>query len=318
MRISLVGGGTDLPFVYKEIGFGKVLSLSIQKYIYLGIHPLVEDTDILIKYSKTEKVQKAENLKHPVAREVIKMFPLEGLDIFVTSDIPAGTGMGSSSSFTVGILHLMCELTGKKYDRELLAKWACEVEIDILREPIGKQDQYIAAYGGVRSFTFYDNEQVVNKEFSHQMLLSKNFEEKIHLVRVGSKRDARDILSAQRNDALHSVDKFKRYVEIRNLVSDAEVALEKYNFEELGKIITESWKIKKTFSRNISNPEVDKLISNGLSMGAWGAKLLGAGGAGYVMFLGEDSIGEQLINKYGPRYLNVKVDYMGSCKIYED
>lgn len=318
LRISLVGGGTDIPSIYKEIGYGKVLSLAINKYIYLSVHPLIEDEDILLKYRLTEKVSQASSLKHPSAREVLMKFKLKSLDISITSDIPAGTGMGSSSSFTVGMLHMIYEYLKLKYDKKLIAELACEIEINKLKEPIGKQDQYIASLGGIQNLLFKSTEEVLNTNLGDNFLLIQEVSKYLHLVRVGKERSAGKLLSIQQENMKNKPSILKSYVDLIKLSDLAVDSLLKKDFHSLGEIISESWSIKRGLSEHISNSEIDEIISGGLEMGAWGGKLLGAGGAGFIFFLGDDDFEQQLRKKFPNRYLKVKVDEFGSKVVYNE
>ena len=317
LRISLVGGGTDIPSIYKEIGYGKVLTLAINKYIYISAHSLLEDSGILLKYSKTEKVSDPDELIHPMAREILKMFKVKSLDLSITSDIPAGTGMGSSSSFTVNLLTIMHTYLGLPYTKTSIAELACNIEIDKLGEPIGKQDQYIAALGGIQSLKFETLGNVVSTDMT-TIEEKSDVSNMLHLVRVGGNRSASEILREQQSFARQNPDILKKYKKLLDLANDAEKAFSKLDFRELGLIITESWFIKKTLSPGITNNEIDSVLSIGESLGAWGGKLLGAGGSGYIFFLGDQELKERLKQKFLDRYLSVRLDYEGSKVIYHE
>ena len=201
-RMSFIGGGSDMKEFY-EFHDGCVLSSSIDKYMYTFIHKYFNEK-IQIKYSKTEIVERIKQIKHPIVRSVLDRFNINSLDINFIADIPAGTGMGSSSSFTVGLIHALYEFTGQKVTPEKLAKFACEIEIDVLNEPIGKQDQYAAAYGGLNVIRFYKDGgvSVENLELDNEVV--SELEKNLILFYTGKVRSASKILRDQKNQVLNN------------------------------------------------------------------------------------------------------------------
>src|SRR5574344_2153898 len=205
-RISFAGGGSDLPsFYHRETG--AVLSTSIDKYMYIAIHPFFDKNKIQLKYSKTELIDNIADIKHPIFREVLNMYDLKGVDVNSIADIPSGTGLGSSSSFTVGLLNAVRTCLGKATSGEKLGKLACEVEIEKVGSPIGKQDQYAAACGGLNFITFYGDESVNVEKIimSHQK--KKELESNLYMFYVGGEHSANEILKVQSN-AMSSEEKF--------------------------------------------------------------------------------------------------------------
>jgi D-glycero-alpha-D-manno-heptose-7-phosphate kinase len=320
LRISLLGGGTDLPKFYENHDFGQVLSFSISKYIYLSIHPLVEDEGILLKYSKQEFVSHATELVHPIAREVLSNLGIKGVDISVTSDIPAGTGMGSSSAFTVGMYQLIFEYLNQSINQFELAKLACELEITKLNQPIGKQDQFACSMGGINVLTFRSNQDVEVKSIDLASDTLEQLNADLLLVRVGEKRSATTLLSSQSqtlSSSQKTSDLVESYIKMRDLVKIGESELRAGNLVRLGEVISESWEIKKSFDPGISNSLIDRTIQDGERLGAYGAKLLGAGGSGYVLMLAPVGLHPKFLDSFQGRILKPRVDFDGTKVIYK-
>ena len=317
LRVSLVGGGTDLPGFYQKEEYGQVLSFAVDKYIYLTIHPLVDENQILLKYSKSEVVTSIGDLKHPIVREILKMYDLKGVDISVTSDIPSGSGLGSSSAFTVSFFHLIREYLGMESSRVQLAALAADLEINTLASPIGKQDQYASAIGGINRLRF-NNDNTVEV---HKIQLGQNQLEYLNacifLIKVGEQRDANTILQDQNKSMKKNLD-LSGYVRMRELVEIAETCLLQNDYPQIGRIINESWEIKKGFSSKISTPEIDRIISDLLLAGAWGAKLLGAGQSGYVLAFADPNLRLTLTQKYKSKIIIPRIDAQGSTVVYKN
>lgn len=282
-RISFVGGGSDLAAFY-ERSAGAVLSTSINKYLYISSHKFFEADKIRTKYSQTETVASLAELKHPILRTVLEKFNISGgIEVSSIADVPAGTGMGSSSSFTVGLLHNLSAVTNTIATKESLAAGACEVEIDILKEPIGKQDQYAAAYGGLNVIEFQPDGHVnvspvyMSKERKHQL------QENLVMFYIGNIRSASAILSEQRKNT-SAADKFSALQNMVKLVYNLRDELIDGSLDEMGRILHENWQLKQSLASGITNPTINEIYNTALKNGALGGKLLGAGGGGFMLF----------------------------------
>jgi len=281
-RMSFIGGGSDLKEFYNRSP-GCVLSTTINKYMYIFVHPYF-DNQIQIKYSKTELVDHIDEIEHPIVREVLKRFNLNGIDINSIADIPAGTGLGSSSSYTVGLLHALYTYTNQQVSTELLAQEACEIEIDILKEPIGKQDQYAAAYGGLNLIRFYPDGTVKVEPLKMEIKVYKQLQENLLLFYTGTTRSASDVLNDQKQNMINERTKFDSLVRMTELVEQANNNLCNSDIEGFGKTLDENWQLKKSLSNKISNKDIDDLYAVAMKHGALGGKLLGAGGCGFFIF----------------------------------
>jgi D-glycero-alpha-D-manno-heptose-7-phosphate kinase len=280
--MSFIGGGSDLKEFYSRTP-GCVISTTINKYMYIFIHPFFDDR-IQIKYSKTELVNRIEKIKHPIVRETLKRFDLKGIDINSIADLPAGTGLGSSSSYTVGLLHALYTYTNQNVSPELLARIACETEIEILKEPIGKQDQYAAAYGGLNLIRFFPDGKVKVESLKMKKKVFKQLQENLLLFYTGTTRSASDVLSDQKYNILNEQSKYDSLVRMTELVEKAYKQLCESNLEGFGKTLDENWQLKKSLSNKISNTDIDDIYSLAIKNGALGGKLLGAGGGGFLLF----------------------------------
>lgn len=282
-RISFVGGGSDLEAFYGK-SKGAVLSTTINKYMYLSSHEFFESDKIRTKYSQTETVQGVKELKHPILRAALEKFNINGgIEISSIADIPSGTGMGSSSSFTVGLLHNLHAVKNSYASKEQLAREACEIEIDLLKEPIGKQDQYAAAYGGLNVIEFHGNGQVLVNPVSMPADAYRRLQENLCLYYIGNQRSASSILTEQRKNTGEE-DKFNILGKMVGLVYDLRDVLMKGNLDEFGRLLHENWLMKQLLASGISNPLINELYDTALSNGAMGGKLLGAGGGGFMLF----------------------------------
>ena len=284
-RVSFVGGGSDLPVFFQEYG-GAVLSSSIDKYMYISSHDFFEKNKIRTKYSATETVSSVQEIEHPILRTIMSKLNIgKGLEISSIADVPAGTGMGSSSSFTVGTLHNMMARKGmlKKVDKLWLAEEACQIEIHDLNEPIGKQDQYAAAYGGLNLYRFKKDNEVLVKPMNLSDEAIKDFSSHLKLYYIGNQRSASEILSKQSKDSLKA-DKIEALKTMVSFVDDFADSLEANQWKKCGEIIDENWKLKQSLTMGISNSNIQNIYELGKNNGAWGAKLLGAGGGGFMLF----------------------------------
>ena len=285
LRLSMGGGGTDLQSYYLKRG-GYLVAAAINKYIYIALHKTYNN-DWIIKYSDTENPKSFSEIKHPIFRESLKKYTSfdDGLEITSFADIPGGTGLGSSSSFTTALIKGLKFLNLEEMTPDELAEAACEIEIDILKEPIGKQDQYIASWGGIREFFFNKDGSVENKilykDVDDLIEISNNF----LLVYTGKTRSASNILSEQKNKS-ESSDKhmLKNLDEVKKLGHKFSHLLKEKDFNEYGKLMLEHWKLKKERSPNMTSKKIDEIFDYGISNGANGGKLVGAGGGGFILF----------------------------------
>lgn len=281
-RISFAGGGSDMPSFYRRTT-GAVLSTSINKYMYIAIHPYFETDKIQLKYSKTELVNRIEDISHPIFREVLRMYGLSGVDLNSIADIPSGTGLGSSSSFTVGLLNAVRTYAGKASSAERLAQLACEIEIERVGSPIGKQDQYAAACGGLNFITFHEDETVNVEKVIMAPDKRKELEDSLIMVYAGGNHSANEILKGQQQ-AYSDEEKFLTQKQMVQLAFDLRHSLENNLLDDFGRILHEGWLMKRSLMKGISNAGIDALYDKGREAGALGGKLLGAGGAGFLLF----------------------------------
>lgn len=282
-RISFVGGGSDLEAFYSR-SKGAVLSTSINKYMYISSHAFFEPNKLRVKYSQTETVSAVSELNHPILRTALDMFDIKGgLEISSIADIPSGTGMGSSSSFTVGLLHNLHAYTHRYASKHQLAAEACELEIEQLKEPIGKQDQYAAAFGGLNVIEFHSNGEVIVDPVYLSPEVYTRLEDSLCLYYIGNQRSASSILSEQRKNTGQE-EKFKMLRNMVALVYELRDALMKGNLDDFGRLMHENWKMKQSLASGISNPLIGELYETALKNGATGGKLLGAGGGGFMLF----------------------------------
>lgn len=281
-RVSFCGGGSDLPSFYEKYG-GCVISTTIRKYMYLTIHNYFDKDQIVLKYSKTEVVNDFSKIEHRIFKQCLYDFNLKGVEISSMADIPAGTGLGSSSTFTVALLHLLHTYTGQYVSKYKLAKDACEVEIDKLGEPIGKQDQFAAAFGGLKFYEFMPN-GFVNVE--PVIMAPENYrkiEENLLLFHLGGTHSASAILKEQSQN-LKVLEKAMIQKQMCDITRTLKKELQKNNVDAMGELLHENWILKKSLSSGISSLSIDDVYDRAISAGAVGGKLLGAGGAGFMLF----------------------------------
>jgi D-glycero-alpha-D-manno-heptose-7-phosphate kinase len=281
-RISFAGGGSDLASFYHRQA-GAVLSTTIDKYMYIVIHPFFNKNKIQLKYSRTELVDHIDDIVHPIFREVLRAYNLTGVDVNSIADIPAGTGMGSSSSFTVGLLNAVRAYLGKYSSAEKLASMACETEIEKVGSPIGKQDQYAAAYGGLNFITFYPDENVKVEKVLMKQTVKTKLEHNLKLIYIGGHHDANAILKTQAQ-SIRDDDKFAHQCDMVQLAYKLRDTLQDNNIDDFGYFLNQGWKLKQSLASGISNSYINDIYAKGLASGATGGKLLGAGGAGFILF----------------------------------
>ena len=289
LRITLGGGGTDLASYYREHE-GFLIAAAIDKYVYVTVmRPFTPG--IYLKYSQLEHVEQAQEVLHPIIRESIQMldFKTPQIEITTLADIPAGTGLGSSGSFTTALLKALYAHRRRLLHPAELAELACHIEIDRLGEPIGKQDQYIAAYGGITCFTFNKDDSVVSKPLAVSMDTLFDLEDNLLLFFTGFSRSAGSILKDQKVRTQNNDEEMLSNLHfVKDLGYCSERALEQGNPSLFGELMHEHWMHKKRRSGGMSNPKIDEWYELGMKNGAIGGKLVGAGGGGFLMFYAGD------------------------------
>ncbi len=280
LRISFAGGGTDLKAFY-ELHEGSVVSTAIDKYVFVIVKERF-DNKIYLNYSTKEIVDSVDDIQHDIFREALRLVGIEsGVEITSLADIPSsGSGLGSSSSFTVGLLNALYTYANEPQPAEKLAQDACKIEIEILGKPIGKQDQYIAAYGGLRKFNFKKDETVENELVKLTNEQKRRFGSQIQLFFTDITRKADAILSEQKK---RTVNKQDALIEMKSQVDRIIGHLEEDDFGEIGKTMHEGWELKKSLASKISNPSINEMYQIAKDFGALGGKICGAGGGGFLL-----------------------------------
>ena len=318
LRITLGGGGTDLPSYYREHG-GFLIAAAIDKYVYVTVtRPFTPG--IYLKYSKLEHVEQVEEVQHPIIQEAIRMleFRTPQVEITTLADIPAGTGLGSSGSFTTALLKSLYAHRRRMLPPSKLAQFACEIEINRLKEPIGKQDQYIAAYGGITQFYFHPDETVDASPLGIGIDTLHDLEDNLLLFFTGFSRSAGEILKDQ-NDRTRQSDKqmIENLHYVKELGLRCKKALESGNTAHFGELMHEHWEHKKQRSGGMSNPRIDEWYQLGMANGAIGGKLVGAGGGGFLMFYAEDRKRlRHAMSSAGLEEVRFRFDYEGTKVLF--
>ena len=314
LRISLGGGGTDLPSYYREHG-GFLVAGALDKYVYLTLHRTFVP-DLIVKYSKLERVATADQLEHPIIREAFGLLKMDGRSLELTSmaDIPGGTGLGSSGSFTTALLKLLHTANKSLISPAELAEQACHIEIDRLGEPIGKQDQYIAAVGGITAFTFHKDGRVDYRpaKISEEALF--NLEDNLLLFFTGYSRSASVILKVQ-NDKSKANDQamLDNLHFTKDLGYQSLSALESGDLEEFARLMDIHWQRKKVRSSGMSNQPINDWYDHAMAHGALGGKLIGAGGGGFLMFYAADKkMLRRAMREKGLQEVRFRFDFEGT------
>jgi D-glycero-alpha-D-manno-heptose-7-phosphate kinase len=316
-RISLVGGSTDIPAFYEKNGHGAVVSFAIDKYMYVMIHPYFHEK-LRVKYSRTEDVDSVDELKHPIVRECLrKMDVTSGVEIASIADIPAGLGLGSSSSFTVCLLHALYAYRGAYASKAQLAAEACEVEIDRLQEPIGKQDQYAAAYGGLNHIQFNADGSVELDNLTLNPAVLSELMRRLTMFYLGRPRSASEILSEHRA-TIGEGARFEAGQRLVALAAQTRSAVKRAALDEVGDLLHEGWQLKKALGSKVTSDEIDRVYEAGRRAGARGGKLLGAGGGGFMLFYSDAERQPEIRRAIGLRELKVGCDRLGSRVIYNE
>jgi D-glycero-alpha-D-manno-heptose-7-phosphate kinase len=319
LRISLGGGGTDLPSYYQEHS-GFLVAAAIDKYVYILLHNRFVPR-ILLKYSQMEEAERIEDIKHPLVREALRLLDWDDLRLEIASmaDIPAGTGLGSSGSFTTALLKALHVRMKNLVHPSDLAQQACKIEIEVLQEPVGKQDQYIAAFGGITCFRFLPNGQVEAWPLKIPQRTLYDLEDHLLLFFTGYTRSAGEILKEQdarskKNDAnmianLHFVKQIGR---------DIKEALERGDLKQFGELMNTHWEYKKGRSSSMSNDRINHWYQRALANGALGGKLIGAGGGGFLMFLCQEGASvRQVMAEEGLEEVRFRFDFEGTKVVFQ-
>ena len=314
LRLSLGGGGTDLPSYYREHG-GFLIAAAISKYIYITVHQTFVE-DLIIKYSSLERVPSVDAVQHPLIREALKLVNITETNLEITSmaDIPAGTGLGSSGSFTTALLRALHTLRNNYISRRELAEQACRIEIDILGEPIGKQDQYIASFGGLTCFDFRPDGTVEVEPLRIDTECLHNLEDNLILAFTGFTRSASEILKDQdsrsrRNDK----DMLDNLHFVKQIGRESKEVLQKGELRRFAELMHVHWEHKKNRSKGMSNGPIDECYDYARRNGALGGKLIGAGGGGFLLFYSEEKTRlRRALNEAGIREVRWRFDFEGT------
>lgn len=317
LRVSFVGGGTDLPAFYRQHG-GAVVSMAVDWHFYLSMHTYFGGRKSLLKYSQTELVDEPAQIEHRIIREVFSDFDIRGVDFASAADVPAGTGMGSSSSFTVGLLHLVNAWRGRYLPQHTLAEMACRIEIDRLGAPIGKQDQYGAAIGGLKFIRFEPDETVTVTPIFLRPQQRQTLEGNLMLFYLGNQRSAASVLTAQK----HATETCPATVRTLARMADQADRLKSDIAEDvdlLGAHLHEAWMLKRGLSAGIATAAIDDAYSAARAAGAAGGKLLGAGAGGFLLIYArpERQAGVRAALRDLPLH-RIRIDHAGSTIIYDD
>jgi D-glycero-alpha-D-manno-heptose-7-phosphate kinase len=317
LRVSFCGGGSDMPGFYREHG-GAVLSMSIARYVYLSMHEYFQSDGFILKYSQIETPNALHEIRHRIVRQVFTDYGINGVDFNSSADVPAGTGLGSSSAFTVGLLNLCNAYLGRYEGRQQLAAKACEVEIDKLGEPIGKQDQYGCALGGLNFIEFHPDESVTCESVPLTLQQREKLEKNLVMFYLGGTRSASAVLKKQAENVRSSSvasDNLKAMVRQardlrRDIIGDIDV---------IGPYLHEGWQLKRTLAQGISNAVVDDAYTRALAAGATGGKLLGAGDSGFLLVYAPGGARQHVCAAL-PEYkaYDVRFDPIGATIIYSD
>lgn len=312
-RISFTGGGTDIEDYYRAHG-GAVVNTAIDKYIYITVNKRFDES-IRVSYAQTEIVDEVAQLRHDIVRVALQMVGIDGgVEITSIADVPSGTGLGSSSSFTVGLLNALYTYQGYQLDAEELAERACRIEIDILGNPIGKQDQYAAAYGGLSYFQFQPNGKVLHQRIRISQRDRQRMDRKLVMLYTGIRRSANGILREQKQniaDRMAALDFMKRQADemYRELTQNG-------FSPSFAQALDEGWKRKRSLTASISSGDIDKLYETAMAAGAAGGKLLGAGGGGFLLFYCDEERQDALSEALGLREMEFSLCPHGSRVVY--
>jgi D-glycero-alpha-D-manno-heptose-7-phosphate kinase len=317
LRVSLGGGGTDLPSYYREHG-GFLIASAIDKYVYITIHERFVD-ELLIKYSELERVPNADSIEHPIFREALKLLKIAetNLEISSMADIPAGTGLGSSGSFTTALLKALHTYRKNLVHPRELAEQACYIEIDLLKESVGRQDQYIAAFGGLTTFQFLPNDHVEARPLKVDTETLYNLEDNLLLFFTGYSRSASTILKDQDDRSLTQDQSMIENLHfVKELGWKSKAALEAGDLPGFAELMNVHWEWKQKRSASVSNSTIDGWYKLAMQNGALGGKLVGAGGGGFMMFYTEEKTRlRHAMSQAGLKEVRFRFDFEGTKTI---
>lgn len=319
-RVTLGGGGTDLPSFYRQHG-GYILALAIDKYMFLSVNSPILDDKIRVRYAQSEMVEHVDQVQHTLAREALRYVGISnGLEIVSIADIPAGTGLGSSSSYLVGLLNALHVLLQDQASPRKLAEEACYIELEVLQKPIGIQDQYMAAFGGLTELDILPDGKVNVNRLNIDLDLLEELEQNIVVFYTHDIRDATRILQKQ-DAATRQKDPVvvSSLREIKDIGIEICKAISRGNLRRFGELMDLHWESKKRLSTSISNPQIDAWYDLAKKNGAIGGKITGAGGGGFFMFYCEEKKTQlrEAMRSAGLRELNFRVDFEGSRVIFD-
>ena len=312
LRISLGGGGTDLPSYYME-NEGFLVAAAINKYVFVSVmNPF--SAGYTLKYSEYEHVQNIDDIKHPIIRESLKLGFKKNLEVTTLADLPSGTGLGSSGSFTTALIKALYANSSKNLNSDELAELACDIEINKLNEPIGKQDQYIASYGGISSFSFNKDDSVDVKPLNISDDTLFDLEDNLMLFFTGYSRSASKILKDQQTKSKQNdEDMLNNLHNVKKLGLESKNALESGDTKLFGELMHEHWENKKKRSGGMSNDKINSWYDIAMNNGAIGGKLVGAGGGGFLMFMANDRNKlRKALNNAGMEEVRFNFDFEGT------
>ena len=318
-RISFVGGGTDLRSFYSEES-GKVLSVAINKYIYVVVKRKIGIVEhkYRINWSQVEFKNKIEEIDHPIVREALKIFNIDfPIEVTTFADVPAGTGLGSSSSFAVGLVHALSALKGEMITKAELASLAGNIEVDILGRTMGKQDHYAAAYGNINVIKFHTDSSVSIEPVFHSPETAEKLADNLMIFYTEQKRDASEVLKKQATQTAEKIDSLR---EMKNLVEPLRNTISsENNLGEFGRILHRNWQLKRSITSEISTKSIDQIYEKAREAGAIGGKILGAGGGGFLLFYVEKNNQNKVRDALSDLFvMPIKVDKAGSRITYYD
>lgn len=320
MRVSFAGGGTDIPNFYKKNSYGAILSSAINKYIYVSVksHSKIYPEKIRLNYSETEQVNDIDKIKNPIIKACLKYLEIdENLYISTVADAPGSSGLGSSSTFCVGLLNALYAYKGKIVNRNKLAEEASYIEIEVLKRPIGKQDHYAAAFGSINFFKFYANENISIMPVDENSKNIKIIFNNLHTFYTGMSRDATKLLEVQKK---RSVVNNSNLLKIRHQAENLFdlIKNDRFSIKEFGQLLEDGWKMKKELSDQVTNKFIEDAYIIGKKKGAYGGKLSGAGGGGFLSFVIQKKLKNILIKsliRKKLKYFPVNLDSSGSVII---